>query len=388
MVLELSREVEGARGLLQGLREKEAERQAVAAFLEKFLNNFNHLLQRLHLPATGLDQAAATLARLRRDYERHQQAEVEARRLAGDITRLEAQLSRQAETIEELSGQIRKLFQAAAVDHEAEFRQRARDWQRRRDLEDQERHLSAQLKLLAGGEQEALFRDLGRSTREELESRLAGVTARLEELHQRLDRLKDQRGRLQERREVLERSEELGQTLLTEQSLAARLTHLARRWAVLTLALHFLKQGRHRFEAESQPQVLKEAGRFFEELTAGRYRGVVATLEDHRLQAVTRQGSHLPADHLSRGTLEQLYLALRFALVRSYHQQGINLPLVLDDVLVNFDHRRARQAVRLLGEMSASHQILFFTCHRHMVDLIKDALGPAAPAPIMLEDPR
>jgi len=135
-------------------------------------------------------------------------------------------------------------------------------------------------------------------------------------------------------------------------------------------------------------QVLKEAGRFFEALTEGRYRQVVAPLEDYRLLAVTRQGLPLPAEHLSRGTLEQLYLALRCALVRSYDQQGINLPLVLDEVLVNFDHRRGRQAVRLLGEMSGTHQILLFTCHRHMVDLIKEALGPEAPTPIILEDSR
>jgi uncharacterized protein YhaN len=109
-------------------------------------------------------------------------------------------------------------------------------------------------------------------------------------------------------------------------------------------------------------------------------------LENENLLVINRQDQHVPVERLSRGTVEQLYLALRLALIQAYHQKGVNLPLVLDDTLVNFDHRRARQAVRLLQEMSASHQLLLFTCHPHIVNLVSDTLGPAAPPTINLEE--
>jgi uncharacterized protein YhaN len=53
---------------------------------------------------------------------------------------------------------------------------------------------------------------------------------------------------------------------------------------------------------------------------------------------------------------------------------------------VNFDPQRTRQAVRLFQEMSRSHQLLLFTCHPHILNLIQDTLDPAAPEPVILEE--
>ena len=71
---------------------------------------------------------------------------------------------------------------------------------------------------------------------------------------------------------------------------------------------------------------------------------------------------------LSRGTGEQLYLAMRLALAKVYGAQAVPLPLVADDILVNFDDDRGRATARLLDTFAAEgHQILAFTCHRHLV---------------------
>ena len=40
----------------------------------------------------------------------------------------------------------------------------------------------------------------------------------------------------------------------------------------------------------------------------------------------------------------------------------------MDDVLVNFDPRRASAAARSIVELSHERQVLFFTCHPTMVD--------------------
>jgi uncharacterized protein YhaN len=44
--------------------------------------------------------------------------------------------------------------------------------------------------------------------------------------------------------------------------------------------------------------------------------------------------------------------------------------MVLDDVLVNFDPERARAMARTLGAFAREHQLLFFTCHPSMRDLL------------------
>ena len=64
---------------------------------------------------------------------------------------------------------------------------------------------------------------------------------------------------------------------------------------------------------------------------------------------------------LSKGTVDQVYLAVRLAvydLCLREHQ----VPLVLDDALAAFDQARMERALDLLVELSQEEQILFFTC--------------------------
>ena len=89
--------------------------------------------------------------------------------------------------------------------------------------------------------------------------------------------------------------------------------------------------------------------------------------------STTADGQSLPVDVLSRGTREQLFLSVRLALVAMFARRGVNLPMVLDDVLVNFDVGRARRAAEVLCEFAAAgHQTLFFTCHEHMWQMFKE----------------
>jgi hypothetical protein len=49
------------------------------------------------------------------------------------------------------------------------------------------------------------------------------------------------------------------------------------------------------------------------------------------------------------------------------------LPLVLDDVLVNFDRERAMHAARTLKTFAElGHQVMMFTCHQHIVDIFHE----------------
>jgi hypothetical protein len=85
-------------------------------------------------------------------------------------------------------------------------------------------------------------------------------------------------------------------------------------------------------------------------------------------------GKPIPVDVLSCGTREQIFLSLRLALVSAYARRGIRLPVVMDDVLVNFDNTRAKAAVGVLAEFArAGHQLLVFTCHEHLAQLFHEA---------------
>ena len=73
---------------------------------------------------------------------------------------------------------------------------------------------------------------------------------------------------------------------------------------------------------------------------------------------------------LSRGAAEQLYLCLRLALAAEFGRLAVPLPLVMDDVLVNFDPERTRLSAQVLIDAAPEHQMLLFTCHPETVDVL------------------
>lgn len=66
---------------------------------------------------------------------------------------------------------------------------------------------------------------------------------------------------------------------------------------------------------------------------------------------------------LSRGTADQLYLALRLALCDMLLGGEDPCPIVLDDALINFDDARMGYALDYLAEIAQHRQILLFSCH-------------------------
>ncbi len=156
------------------------------------------------------------------------------------------------------------------------------------------------------------------------------------------------------------------------EGLRAQLGGAVDRWVPLALARHLMEAARVRFEKTQQPQLLVEAGRIFEQLTLGEYVQLTRSVGHvTELQAIPKTGLAKTAAEMSTGTREQLYLAIRLAYLKQYSQRAEPLPLVMDDVLVNFDEDRAKQTLRVLSDFSQSHQILFLTCHRRMVELVQ-----------------
>jgi uncharacterized protein YhaN len=52
------------------------------------------------------------------------------------------------------------------------------------------------------------------------------------------------------------------------------------------------------------------------------------------------------------------------------------IPFIADDILVNFDNPRATAAIRALAELAKHTQVLWFTHHKHLVELARQNLDP------------
>ena len=143
-------------------------------------------------------------------------------------------------------------------------------------------------------------------------------------------------------------------------------------WRVHAAACRVFERIRSDYETHRQPETLGEASRYLAKLTNNRYRRIWTPLADDVLLVDTADGETLSVDVLSRGTREQLFLSVRLALVAMFARRGVNLPMVLDDVLVNFDQLRTEAAVDTLLEFAEDdQQVLLFTCHLHLAHLFE-----------------
>ncbi|MFQ5443131.1 MAG: ATP-binding protein, partial [Nitrospinales bacterium] len=70
-------------------------------------------------------------------------------------------------------------------------------------------------------------------------------------------------------------------------------------------------------------------------------------------------------EEMSRGTREQLYLAMRLGLIEEYEKRAEPLPIIMDDVLVNFDEIRGHEFMEILQGFAQARQVLLLSCHRH-----------------------
>ncbi len=138
-----------------------------------------------------------------------------------------------------------------------------------------------------------------------------------------------------------------------------------------------LEETRLTVARDHQPPVLRDASHWLARLTDGRHTAITTTIDEACLEVHDRDGAVWKPERLSRGTREQVFLALRLALVRDLQRHGVPLPLVMDDALVNFDDDRARSAAKVLVEFVSDQpgerQMLVFTCHAHVAAIFAEA---------------
>jgi len=79
-------------------------------------------------------------------------------------------------------------------------------------------------------------------------------------------------------------------------------------------------------------------------------------------------------DGLSDGTRDQLFLALRLAGIEQHLKDREPMPLIVDDILINFDADRAKATLACLAELSRQTQVLVFTHHAYLLDLAKTSI--------------
>jgi uncharacterized protein YhaN len=308
--------------------------------------------------------------------ERHKQlAGVERRsELFERAKELKAQEREHRRTVAGIRRRREGLFHAADCEDEVGYRRLIEEQQQIRNLRTQRESVSREIVAAIGthASEDTFASLLSPENIDKLDDMWEKFSAELDAAQTELKSLVDQRGARRHEQKLLAEDRSLAERQLELSCLEKKLDNARQAWREHAIVSRVLERLRHHYEKHRQPETLSEASRYLTQLTGGEYIRVWTPLADDILLVENSAGQSLPVEVLSRGTREQLFLSIRLAVVSTYAKRGIQLPMVLDDVLVNFDAVRTQRAAEVLVDFAAGgHQLMIFTCHEHMWQMFK-----------------
>jgi uncharacterized protein YhaN len=285
----------------------------------------------------------------------------------------------QAQTqLQQAQAQLQVLFQQACCDNvndlELAEQKSAHKYQVQKEL------LELEQQLLEQGEGLSLL-ELAQAANEidpdQLPDQIQQNQNTLQQLEQTRSELDQKIGELKTLLGQMDGNAEAAKAADEAQFAKSEIQTLSERYIQTHLAAFVLRKSMDRYREQHQEPLLQRTSALFSRLTLGRYQGVCSGFVGNNPQAVLlgmRDRAEIATHAMSEGTRDQLYLALRLASVSHYLAEHEPLPLVLDDILINFDDDRAAVTLQILAEFAQQTQVLFFTHHQHLISLAQSVV--------------
>ena len=200
---------------------------------------------------------------------------------------------------------------------------------------------------------------------------------RLEEVDEEIHALTERRTAAQKDIENLLKQPTLAALESEREQLRSELKAIEERHDRLCLLQHIVREADRRFREAHQPDVLRRASGYVQTITGRRYERFDYD-EDEKLRVYEAGNTRRPwpvGAPLSQGTLDQMYLAIRFALVDHLDESKESLPVFLDEVFVNWDRDRRARCYDIFSEAVARRQVFVFTCHPWLAEEMEETLS-------------
>ena len=137
----------------------------------------------------------------------------------------------------------------------------------------------------------------------------------------------------------------------------------------LELAEETLRQSAKETGDAGADAMKRKASKILAQITEGRYQGI--ELDGERRLSVWDGVRRIPAERLSRGTIEQIYLSVRLAAAELLLEEEI--PLIFDDAFAFYDDKRLESALKWLSR--GGKQVIIFTCQNREEEIVNKLRG-------------
>jgi uncharacterized protein YhaN len=309
--------------------------------------------------------------RIKSAQARHQQSDLEV--VQGQIKVLKQQLDEHSQSTASLQAELEAALLEASSDSFEEYQDKYTNAKRYKELRAQRNQCEEQLAHV-----------LGEDTLASLQERYGNVDVNESTTGRSADAIQAELSGIQQTLDDKRKREHALHILLAERSAGMRSLNEVEeerdatiaRQADLELELQAAEHASQIMQEVTQkrhtkvaPKLAQLASEYLSIITDGAYKELLIN-QDMQISIRVPQTQALNQDPerlLSKGTVDQIYLSLRLAMINILSEGAEQIPMVLDDPFAHYDDARVKSAMKLMTEVAENNQVLLFTCREDVV---------------------
>jgi uncharacterized protein YhaN len=276
------------------------------------------------------------------------------------------------------NARLRDLCGEAGCTEVEELEEMERRSHKARDIQKEMESLKKQIhEESAGASFDSFIKEAQEMDQDALPSQINTLSETIKELKNKQMELQETIGKQKNQIQSMKGGSDAAEAAEKSQEYLATVQTDVNRYVRLRLASAILRREIERYRKENQAPLLKRAGEIFSHLTQGSFSSLQTDYNEKDepvIIGLRPSGESVTVSGMSDGTRDQLYLSLRIAGLEKYLRTNEPMPLIVDDILINFDNQRSQATLTALAEMSHKTQVIFFTHHKHLVHLAQETV--------------
>lgn len=303
--------------------------------------------EQITAPATINQQ----LGIIREAWMNSQKREAKMEQLQESILKKEQHLAQLEQDATEVREELLNSLRPLGITTIEAFRSHMATLDHRVALSQKRAYIEKQVAIFSSDEKESLHR-------ETLEEELQDEVFTKAQLESRRKEVRDQLVSLKTKTELMEEDEQVEALQMEADFERFEAQEAMKDWATQVYAAKWILKQLDEKVPTKVRLIVEEASRIFSRLTRGQYTKI--HLSDTQSKVKQENGQWMEAFYLSKGALDQLYIAIRFAFIFQLAKK-MKIPVLIDDGFVNFDRERLSIMIELMEELSRVTQVFYFT---------------------------
>ncbi len=191
-------------------------------------------------------------------------------------------------------------------------------------------------------------------------------------IENKIDNFKYELNKLEFKKDNIEKELENLSNLEEEQEiLSQQLSELNEENESIELAKNLFEKAYEKMKNDISPEFTNKLSTIISKITNNKYNRLIFN-DEQGLIVELDNGNYIPAERLSIGTIDQLYLSLRLAMLDEITKE--NMPIILDETFAYFDDERLKNILLFLDKEYYNKQIIIFTCTKRERTILEQNL--------------